>query len=78
MTHTTTTRDLIDELQEQGFVEGPPSPLSAELLMADLESYSRMVCASCSKRRQRVLPFHRGEDYAIVTVCRSCGHATEM
>ncbi len=77
MIHTATTT-LIDELQQQGFIDGPPAHLSAELLMADLQSYSCMACEQCGKRRQSVLPFHRGEDYAIMTVCRSCGHASEM
>lgn len=78
MPQTLTPPDLIDELQQQGFVEGPPAHLSAELVMADLDSYRSMACESCGKRRQRVLPFHRGQDYAIVTVCRACGNALEM
>jgi hypothetical protein len=76
-TATTTTPNAIDELQAQGFVEGPPAHIDAVTLMADIDSYRRMACESCGKRRQRVLPFNRGEDYAIVTVCCGCGHACE-
>lgn len=78
MTLSTTTPDLIDELQADGFREGPPSHLRVELLLDDIASYSHLQCEQCGHGRHFVKPFHRGREYRLVCVCRSCGNATEV
>lgn len=78
MTLSLFTPNLIDQLREQGFVEGPPAHLSAEFLMADLASYSRLHCEACGHKRHNVNPYHRGREYRLACVCRKCGHACEM
>ena len=78
MTTPTAAPDLIHELREEGFTEGPPRHLHAEYLMDDIESYSTLECAACGQARQRVTPYHRGRAYRLLCECRACGHATEM
>jgi hypothetical protein len=70
--------DLIDELNADGFLEGPPDDLSVEFLMADIDSYSRLECEECGHQRHEVKPFHRGRQYRLVCVCRKCGNAVEV
>ncbi len=78
MNTLTKNLSVMDELRADGFRDGPPPHLRAEMLMEDIESYSTLDCEECGHGRQRVYPFHRAREYRLVCVCRGCGNATEV
>ncbi|MHB1422108.1 MAG: hypothetical protein ACYC3I_02705 [Gemmataceae bacterium] len=75
MTHPVNALELTQELMADGFREGPPAHLHAEMVMEDIDSYSTLECEACGHGRHKVTPFHRGSEYRLACVCRSCGNA---
>ncbi len=75
---TRTVSDLTADLLAEGFDKGPPSHLTAEDVMADIESYRLLECEACGHSRHDVRAFHCDKEYRLVCVCRHCGHAVEM
>ncbi|HTU22863.1 MAG TPA: hypothetical protein VMG10_32790 [Gemmataceae bacterium] len=70
---------LADTLRQQGFAEGAPASVPAEVVLADRQIYASMKCnrSSCRGNRQKVTPYHRGCTYKLVCECRRCGNQVE-
>jgi hypothetical protein len=74
----TTTPDVVADLRADGFRQGPPPHLHADMLLSDMDTYSALECAVCGHGHHKVTPWHRGREYRLRCVCRACGNAVEM
>jgi len=78
MITATTSPNLIDELHADGFHQGPPPPLHADMLISDIDSYSTLECEECGHGHHAVKPYHRGREHRLVCECRHCGNVVEV
>jgi hypothetical protein len=61
----------------QGFAEGPPAHVAADLVDIDRRIYSRMRCVACGHGSHKVQPYHRGREYRLLCSCRKCNSGVE-
>jgi hypothetical protein len=76
-TTITTALQVEQDLRARGFVPGYPPQVTAAVLLADRQAYSRQLCPACGRRGARFHPYHRGREYGGVVACRHCDFGEE-
>ena len=65
---------LIDQLRQEGYRFGAPSP---EIGQQDAAESEQLPCRKCGSQ-VTYLGFHRPGSYRAFTLCNECGHLDEF
>ncbi len=62
----------------EGYRPGAPVNQLDAVVLADTAAWSRGTCGHCGHRGLSFQPWHRGESYRGMAVCKHCCHAEEV